>query len=182
MPMIATFAQDVFPRQPRGEPVLPVVRPVRVQDGKARAFAFSSETSWALKSRERAVQGDLSFKAGEDERGPLPVAAVAAVGGEKPGKVVVVGDSDFVNNFYARVPGNVDLFMNTVGWMLGRPELVAIGRTAKVPVSKRGSTPQQSLYLSASQSRAFFWIMVVLEPALVFLVGMVVFARRRQRG
>ena len=72
--------------------------------------------------------------------------------------------------------------MNTVGWMLGRPELVAIGRTAKVPVSKRGSTPQQSLYLSASQSRAFFWIMVVLEPALVFLVGMVVFARRRQRG
>ena len=182
MPMIATFAQDVFPRQPRGEPVLPVVRPVRVQDGKARAFAFSSETSWALKSRERAEQGELSFKAGEDERGPLPVAAVAAVGGEKPGKVVVVGDSDFVDNFYARVPGNVDLFMNTVGWMLGRPELVAIGRTAKVPVSKRGSTPQQSLYLSASQSRAFFWIMVVLEPALVFLVGMVVFARRRQRG
>ncbi|MBI3300613.1 MAG: GldG family protein [Deltaproteobacteria bacterium] len=182
MPMISTFAQDVFPRQLRGEPMLPVVRPVRVQDGKARAFAFSSETSWALKNRERAERNDLTFKAGEDERGPLPVAAVTTVGGDKAGKIVVLGDSDFVDNFYARVPGNVDLFMNTVGWMLGRQELVAIGRTANVPQAKRVATPRQSLYLTAAQSRSFFWIMVVLEPALVFLVGMVVFARRRQKG
>src|SRR2546425_3445411 len=117
MPMIARFAQEPFHRQPRGAPVLPVVRPVRVQDGKARAFAFSSETSWALKSRERAEQGELSFKAGEDESGPLPVAAVAAVGGAKPGKVGVVGGTDFVVKFYALVQGNVELFMNTVGWM-----------------------------------------------------------------
>jgi ABC-type uncharacterized transport system involved in gliding motility auxiliary subunit len=183
MPMISTFAQDVFPRQPRGEPMLPVVRPVRVQDGKARAFAFSSDSSWALKNRQRAEQNDLSFKAGEDERGPLPVAAVATIsGGSKAGKIIVLGDSDFVNNFYARVPGNVDLFMNTVGWMLGRQELVAIGRAPNVPVSKRGSTPQQSLYLTAAQSRTFFWTMVVLEPALVFLIGMAVFARRRKKG
>jgi len=182
MPMISTFAQDVFPRQLSGEPMLPVVRPVRVQDGKARAFAFSGEKSWALRDRERAERGEFSFQAGEDERGPLPVAAVATVDGTKPGKIVVVGDSDFVNNFYVRVPGNVDLFMNTVGWMLDRQGLMAIGRTAKAPVSKRGATPQQSLYLSAAQSRTFFWVMVVLEPALVFLAGMAVFMRRRRKG
>jgi len=182
MPMISTFSQEVFPRQPRGEPILPVVRPVRVQDGKARAFAFSSETSWALKSRERAENNEFSFKAGEDERGPLPVAAVATVGGDKQGKIVVIGDSDFVDNFYARVPGNVDLFMNMVGWVLGRQELVTIGRTANVPVSKRGATPQQGLYLSAAQSRTFFWLMVILEPVAVLLLGIAVFARRRQKG
>jgi ABC-type uncharacterized transport system involved in gliding motility auxiliary subunit len=182
MPMISNFAKDVFPREPRGEPMLPVVQPVRVQDGKAQAFAFSSDTSWVVKNRERAERNQLDFKAGEDERGPFPVAAVATVKGEKPGKIIVLGDSDFVNNFYVRVPGNVDFFMNTVGWMLGRQELVAIGRTPNAPVSKRGSTPQQSLYLTATQSRLFFWIMVILEPAFVFLVGMVVFARRRQKG
>jgi len=155
---------------------------VRVQDSKAQAFAFSSESSWALKNRERAERNELSFKDGEDERGPLPIAAVATVGGEKKGKIVVMGDSDFVDNFYARVPGNVDFFMNTVGWMLGRQELVALGRSPNVPQSKRTTTPQQSLYLTASQSRTFFWAMVVLEPVLVFLVGMVVFVRRRQRG
>jgi ABC-type uncharacterized transport system involved in gliding motility auxiliary subunit len=182
MPMISNFAQEVFPRQPRGEPLLPVVRSVRVQDGKARAFAFSSDTSWALKNRDRAERNELTFKAGEDERGPLPVAAVATVGKEKDGKIVVMGDSDFVDNFYARVPGNVDLFMNTVGWMLGRQELVALGRTPNVPEAKRVSTPRQSLYLTASQSRTFFFLMVVVEPVLVFLAGMAVFARRRRKG
>src|SRR5262245_5473254 len=182
MPMISNFAQEVFPRHPRGEPLLPVVRSVRVQDGKARAFAFSSETSWALKNRERAERNDLTFKEGEDEKGPLPVAAVATVGKENTGKIVVMGDSDFVDNFYARVPGNVDLFMNTVGWVLGRQELVALGRTANVPSTKRNTTPAQSLYLTASQSRTFFWLMVIVEPTIVFLVGMAVFARRRRKG
>jgi len=94
----------------------------------------------------------------------------------------VIGDSNFADNFYARIPGNVDFFMNTVGWMLGRQELVALGRIANVPETKRNFTPQQSLYLSASQSRLFFWLMVVVEPLAVFLIGMAVFARRRQRG
>lgn len=182
MPMITKFATDVFPRQPRGEPMLPVVQPVRVQDGKAKAFAFSGDTSWVVKNKDRAERNELDFKSGEDERGPFPVASIATVAGGKDGKVIVLGDSDFVNNFYARVPGNVDFFMNTVGWVLGRQELVALGRTPNAPVSKRGSTPQQSLYLTAAQSRLFFWIMVVVEPALIFTLGMIVFVRRRKRG
>jgi ABC-type uncharacterized transport system involved in gliding motility auxiliary subunit len=182
MPMISNFAKDVFPRQPRGEPMLPVVQPVRVQDGKAQAFAFSSDSSWIVKNRERAERNELTFKSGEDERGPFPVAAVATVGNEQSGKVIVLGDSDFVNNFYVRVPGNVDFFMNTLSWLVGRQELVALGRTPNAPVSKRGATPQQSLYMTAAQSRLFFWVMVVLEPALIFVVGMVVFTRRRRQG
>lgn len=182
MPVISTFSQEVFPRNPRGEPLLPVVRPVRVQDSQARPFAFSSRTSWALKGRERVERGELRFREGEDERGPLPVAAVATTGQEKQGKIVVMGDSDFVNNFYARVPGNMDFFMNTVGWILDRPELLSIGRSPNVPMAKRVATPQQSLYLTAAQSRLFFWLMVVLEPAVVFLVGVAVFAWRRRKG
>ena len=162
--------------------MLPVVQPVRVQDGKAQAFAFSSESSWVVKGRARAEQNELDFKTGEDTKGPAPVAAVATVGGEKQGKVIVLGDSDFVNNFYVRVPGNVDFFMNTVGWITGREELIALGRTPNAPVSGRGSTPQQTLYLSSSQARLFFWLMVFVEPMFVFLIGMAVFARRRKRG
>ena len=181
-PMIGNFSREVFPREPRGEPVLPVVRSVGVQDGKAQAFAFSSEASWALRNRTRAEQGDINFKEGEDQRGPLPVAAVAPTGKEKQGKIIVLGDSGFVDNFYARVPGNVDFFMNTVGWILGRQEMVVLGRMARVSEAKRNTTPQQTLYLTASQSRRFFWLMVVLEPLLVFGVGMIIFLRRRRNG
>jgi ABC-type uncharacterized transport system involved in gliding motility auxiliary subunit len=182
MPMISNFSREVFPRDPRGEPILPVVRPVWVQDGKAQAFAFSSESSWALKNRDRLERGELRFKADEDTRGPLPVAAVAAVGKDPTGKLVVIGNSGFVNNFYARVPGNVDFFMNTVGWVLDRPELLSIGRSPTVPDSKRVATPQQGLYLSAAQSRMFFWLMVIIEPALVLLLGIAVVAWRRRSG
>jgi ABC-type uncharacterized transport system involved in gliding motility auxiliary subunit len=181
-PTIATFSRDVFPRDPRGEPVLPVVRSVGVQNGKAQAFAFSGEASWTIGSRTRAEQGDVTFKEGEDQRGPIPVAAVAPTGKEQQGKIVVLGDSGFVDNNYARVPGNVDFFMNTIGWMLGRQELVALGRIANVPEGKRKYTPPQALYLTASQSRRFFWIMVVLEPLVVFAIGMIVYLRRRQSG
>ena len=181
-PVISNFSREVFPRDPRGEPILPVVRSVGVQDGKAQAFAFSSDASWALHDRTRAEQGDINFKEGEDKRGPLPVAAVATTGSEKKGKVVVLGDSGFVDNFYSRIPGNVDFFMNTVGWMLGRKELIALGRTAHVSEAKRNMTPQQALYLTTSQSRRLFWIMVVIEPLVVFAIGMAVFLRRRRNG
>ncbi len=184
MPAIPTFAAEVFPRKLQDLPMMPVVRPVRVQDGRAQAFAFSGPESWAQKSRERIERGDLTYRAGEDQRGPVPVAAVATVGRtadeERRGKIVVYGDSDFVDNVYCRIPGNVDLFMNTVGWLLRREELVSTGRSVNVPVSG-GATLAQSLYLSQVQARMFFWTMVVLEPSLIFLVGMVVFFRRRRK-
>ena len=183
MPIISDFAEEIFPRRLSGSPILPYTRPIRVQDGQAIPFAFSSEGSWALKNRDRAEQEGLYFKEGEDERGPIPVAAVAEVGAERSGKLVVLGDSDFVNNFYVRIPGNVDFFMNTVGWMLGRQQLISMGRNpGGIPDQKRVSTPRQSLYLSELQKNRFFWLMVVLEPAVVLSLGLFVAVQRRKRG
>ncbi len=179
MPAIPNFIEEIFPRELWQPVLMPVVRPVEAQEGKARAFAFSSPDSWVQHSRERIERGDLRYLAEEDKRGPTPVAAVASVGGPegKGGKVVVLGDSDFVTNFYSRIPGNVDFFMNLVGWLLEREELVATGRSVDVPGAGR-----QSLYLSQAQARMFFWTLVVLEPGLVFLVGTCVFFYRRRRG
>ena len=107
-----------------------------------------------------------------------------SIASTQPGKnMVVLGDSDFVNNFYARIPGNVDFFMNTVGWMLGRQQLISMGRNpGGIPDQKRVSTPRQSLYLSELQKRRFFWLMVVLEPALVLAIGLCIAVQRRRRG
>ncbi len=182
MPVIPNSVEEVFPRELKGPVLMPLVRPVEAQGGKAQAFAFSSPDSWTQRSRERIRQGDLQYRAGEDTRGPVPVAAVATVGGaqEGEGKVVVLGDSDFVTNFYARIPGNMDFFMTTVGWLVGREELVATGRAEDVPAA--GRTAVQSLYITQAQARMFFWIMVVLEPGLIFVVGTSVFLYRRRWG
>ena len=182
MPVITNSVEKVFPRELKGPVLMPLARPVGVQGEEVHAFAFSSPDSWTQHNRERIRQGDLQYRAGEDTPGPVPVAAVATVGGleGREGKVVVLGDSDFVTNFYIRIPGNMDLFMNTVGWLVGREELVATGRAVEVPVA--GRTAVQSLYITQTQARLFFWIMVILEPSLIFVVGASVFLYRRRRG
>jgi hypothetical protein len=186
MPTIPNFVEEIFPRELWAPVVMPVVRPVRVQndvqDGQAQAFAFSSSDSWAQHKDERMQQGDLSYRAGEDTPGPVPVAAVATIPGsaETPGKIVVFGDSDFVTNFHSRILGNLDFFMSTLGWLLDRQDLVSVGRAVEGLVQGRSSG--QSLYLSEAQSRQFFWFIVVLEPGFVFLVGTLVFLARRRRG
>lgn len=181
MPAIPNFVEDVFPRDLLEPILMPVVRPVEGQEGKVQAFAFSSPDSWVQRSRERIEQGDLWYLAEEDTPGPVPVAAIATIGnsGEQGGNVVVLGDSDFVTNFYAQMPGNVDFFVNTVEWLLRRGELVSAGRAVQGLVGGRSAV--QGLYLSQTQARLFFWIGVVLEPSLVFLVGTIVFFSRRWR-
>ena len=59
---------------------------------------------------------------------------------------------------------------------------ISVALTSLLLMAALCSCQHKTAHFDPSQSRAFFWIMVVLEPALVFLVGMVVFARRRQRG
>ena len=50
------------------------------------------------------------------------------------------------------------------------------------PGQNRVSTPRQALYLSVFYTRLFFWLMVVLEPALVCGIGLIVYIRRRKQG
>lgn len=182
MPTIPNFVEEIFPRDLWAPLVMPMVRPVEVYGEQTRAFAFSSPDSWAQPRDERIQQGDLSYRAGQDTPGPIPVAAVATVPGSAatPGKIVVFGDSDFITNFHARIPGNLDFFMNTVGWLVDRQELISVGRAVEGLV--QGRSTQQSLYLSETQARQLFWFMVVLEPGFVLLVGTAIFVIRRRRG
>ena len=182
MPTIPNFVEEIFPRDLWTPLMMPMVRPVEVQGEQTRAFAFSSPDSWAQRLDERIQQGNLAYQEGQDTPGPIPVAAVATVSGaaETSGKIVVFGDSDFITNFHARIPGNLDFFMNTVGWLVDRQELISVGRAVEGLVG--GRSTQQSLYLTETQARQFFWFTVVLEPGFVLLVGTVIVAIRRRRG
>ena len=41
-------------------------------------------------------------------------------------RIVVFGDSDFVANGYLGIPGNRDLFLNTVNWLAQQENLISI--------------------------------------------------------
>ncbi len=86
------------------------------------------------------------------------------------GKVVVIGDSDFVSNTHINLAGNRDFFLNTVSWLAEEADLISIRK------KEYGVTP---VILTATQGRFVFWTSVVIPPSLVAMVGFGVFIRRR---
>ena len=76
-------------------------------------------------------------------------------------RLVVVGDSDFVANYSANVPGNSEMFLSIIHW-LAQENVVAIPR--RVP-------QERVLTMTASQLRNVFWFAVLLLPGLVVGVG-----------
>lgn len=86
------------------------------------------------------------------------------------GKIIVVGDSDFVGNAHINLMGNKDYFLNMISWLAEESSLISVRRKTV------GVTPMP---LSDTQSKLVFWLSVVIAPSLILAVGGAVIARRR---
>jgi len=105
---------------------------------------------------------------------PVHVAAPAAAGDasaeKKPApKLVCFGDSDFATNIRFNVVGNGDLFINSINWLAGRADIIAI--RPKKADNKR-------LDLSARSNTVIFYICVLLLPAIPMAAGIRILIRR----
>jgi ABC-type uncharacterized transport system involved in gliding motility auxiliary subunit len=154
----------------------PTARSVVLSDpgpeGWARQLLVTtSKDSWAETGyREQQVKPDAN-----EVKGPLGLMAVvepSEVGAGK-GRVVIVGDADFVSddvlNSMANV-GNADLFMNAVNWLATEEELITI----------RPKAPEQrEVILTPPQARAIIYSNILFVPLLVLAAGALVWWRRR---
>jgi ABC-type uncharacterized transport system involved in gliding motility auxiliary subunit len=116
------------------------------------------------------------FDEEKDSPGPIPAMVIASVKGKKEAKIVVFGDSDFVNNSYLNILGNKDFFLNTVSFLAEEESLISIRPKTK------SKSPDSHLVLSKKQSELIFWLAVVIEPTLVLLIGVAIFFRRKIKG
>lgn len=160
--------------------VFPVCRSViPLDESEMDIFAYSSPESWAEQDTQSVYDGKASFDKGKDIKGPVPVAAVALVKSSKeghqtkePGRLVVMGDSDFVSNHYFNILGNKDLFLNTVNWLAEKSELLSVR-------AKAGSAPVSLLFLTENESRLVLFSSVIIEPGIILLIGIAVVLWRR---
>ena len=114
---------------------------------------------------------EAKFDTGTDTKGPLTLGATATKKiGEKEARLVVVGDSDFASNAYARSLGNADFFVNSINWLAQEEDLISI--------RPKGPTNRNVELSNAAQS-IFFWISVVLMPLAMIIAGIVVWRKRR---
>ena len=88
------------------------------------------------------------------------------------GRIVVVGDADWLNNSRLTVMYNEDLALNMVGWLTGGNESTISIR----PRARRASR----ITLTDTQGWGVFYATVLLLPELVLLSGLMIWWRRRR--
>jgi ABC-type uncharacterized transport system involved in gliding motility auxiliary subunit len=145
------------------------------------------QNSWA----ESEVNGPYEYTEGKDRLGPVSVAVAvdikpqseateaeetdseeAAEEEDLPkGRLVVFGDSDFVNNTYLNLSGNRDLFLNAVSWLAEEEDLISIRPKSDVP---------RTISLTSGQMQTIFYLSLFLLPVLSLVIGTIVWIRRRR--
>src|SRR5204862_5078783 len=120
--------------------------------------------------------GPVSLAAAVSATAPAPSTAAGdspakASDAPKPeSRIVVFGDSDFVTNGYLGIPGNRDLFLNSVNWLAQQENLISI--RPKDPEDRRVS-------LTADQAKLIFWLSIVIIPGFILAAGVQAWWRRR---
>ena len=177
----------------------PLARSVEVENDPAKGryqMVKTGDASWAETDKKALEDGRVEYNEGKDKRGPVSIGAVASVEIKEPdshaehadhaameqqkdkeeagrknyAKIVVFGDSDFVNNTNINLAGNRDFFLNTVNWLAEEADMISIRK------KEADATP---VILTASQGRLIFWLPVIIMPSLILVSGIGILTRRR---
>ena len=170
---VAYLNQTLVPDAPDVQALLPEAQTVRLVDVpgvRADYLAMTAEDTWADVDRRSLAGGTPVFQPDHDRRGPLPVAALARAGA---GRLLVVGDADFVTNLHLNVLGNRDWLLAAAG-LAAREEVLVAAR----PPGPPGGT-FSALTLTAREARLVFWGAVVAPSALLAAAALATARRRR---
>jgi ABC-type uncharacterized transport system involved in gliding motility auxiliary subunit len=168
-----------------------------VNGRSAQSLLSTSANSWAETDiKQLTTSGQVSRDLDKgDKAGPVSLAAAvsapatdvppapAPADASKPAdtskpeetpkpesRIVVFGDSDFAANGYLGIPGNRDLFLNTINWLAQQENLISI--RPRDPES-RGVT------LTSDGAQRIFWLAIVIIPGLILTAGIQTWWRRR---
>jgi len=154
----------------------------------ATRLLLTSDRSWATEDSEVMRGAAPRFVAGRDRNGPFSVGveltqpaqgATDASDGddERAGKKTVIiayGDSQFVTNRFLDYLGNKDLLLNSLNWLARDDSLLAVRSKAKTPGTN-------FFFVSQADMNKLFQYAVVVQPGLLILLAIAMFAYRRLR-
>ncbi len=134
-------------------------------------LALTSSGSWAESNLVDLEKGQATFDAGSDLAGPICMAVAAQQPGPKGGRMVVVGDSDFLTDAYLQVSGNLNFGLNVLRWLVRDDRFVAL------PPRQLEFKP---LFLTTSQRSIMLFGLLGLVPGIFLVAGLVlVFLRKK---
>lgn len=164
--------------------VFPMVQPLAMVGEPDSAITGaiilkSSQKTWAENDPATRFSGTPHFNRDSDQQGPLPFGMVLelALGQDRqhPGRMVVIGNSEFLNNATIKLVGNRDLLLNAVGWLAREEGLINL----------RGRDPlSQPVVLGQTTKEVIGWGAVLGWPLLIgsLALGLRLRYRRGNRG
>ena len=91
----------------------------------------------------------------------------------RPGRLVVIGNSEFISNANLNLAANRDLLLNALGWLAREEDLVAL----------RGRDPlSQPVVLADDAKLVLGWGATLGWPVLVGSIALGIMLRHRRRG
>jgi ABC-type uncharacterized transport system involved in gliding motility auxiliary subunit/ABC-type transport system involved in multi-copper enzyme maturation permease subunit len=137
----------------------------------------TGESTWGETDPATMFTGRPEFDPLTDHRGPLPFGWVleSRRDGSRPGRLVVIGNSEFLNNAMINRGANRDLLLNAVSWLAREDALIQV----------RGRDPlSQPVVLNASQKNVYGFGALAGWPLLVgsLALGLMLRQRRERRG
>lgn len=158
--------------------LLPVSQDVTFDQARALQWTFtsltqSSDSSWA---NTNFTQMTPEFEEGKDRKGPFTLAAALEFrDGKNSGaphpSTVIIGNSAFASNAYAKFPGNTDFLLNAVAWLAQEVALISI--SAKDPTFA-------PFIPNPTQEHMLLAVQVFSVPLLLLFLGITIWRRRRQ--
>ncbi len=135
-------------------------------------------TTPLMSAADTAIGQMVNPSRGEDLKGPLNIAvAVENKGGEKPSKLLVIGNASFISdatasdstnaNYYAN---SAAFFVQSMNWMIGQKDEI------NVPTKNYETN---AININQLQSSVMGGVLVVVLPLLILGVGLMVYLRRR---
>jgi ABC-type uncharacterized transport system involved in gliding motility auxiliary subunit len=192
-PLAVPSAGHEITRDMREVTMFPMARTVKAREGVAGAsfapIVSTSENAWGERNLEQLFQEGVAELGDDDTKGPVSIGVAGKPKPESPPpapaadakpeeakpavepRLVVIGDADFASNQALEAYSNRDLFVNSVNWLLGDVESIAIR-----PARSRASR----LTLSAEQFTQIRWLSLFVLPQLIAVLGVWVWWNRRR--
>jgi hypothetical protein len=133
----------------------------------------TGDRTWGETDPQTMFTGRPVFDPATDRRGPLPFGWVleARRGAGRPGRLVAIGNSEFLNNATVNQGANRDLLLNIIGWLAREETLIQV----------RGRDPlSQPVVLSSRQKEVYGWGAILGWPLLVGSLALGNMLRRRR--
>jgi hypothetical protein len=136
-------------------------------------FLVSSKNSWL---RTDLNEGSAT-RVSSDQQGPITVGMAVLdpeyiQGAEKQTRIAVIASGALLEpiNVFQQLPGNLDLFMNSLTWLEDRPEALSV---------RSKSLFLLPLRLNGLQMIIFGGIFILIIPLAFFISGLVIWLKRR---